>query len=490
MKKYSLLILLIVGMTSCKKWLDLQPETEVSKDELFKTEEGFQEALNGVYSRCVEEDLYGYELTFGLPEVLAQNYSISQGRDAQNYLQVANFNYSHERFIGRKDNAWKGLYNAIVNANLILTEIDSRKDVFSGENYNLIKGEALALRAFLHFDAFRLFGSFHSSGQVGIPYVTTYSNQVTPISSAESVLDKVIADLKAAKDLLQVSDSILSPTYHVDYPGEDSSTEQSSRILFHQNRRHRLNYYAVCGELARAYLYKNDKVNALANAEEVILSNKFPWTKDEDFLNADIKKKDRILYKELVFGWPIKGRTDKIRGLYSNGTASFQLKVDAAKFIYEAGTVGAEDNRYKQWFLQYDQEYNDIVKYRRNPDAREDDANSDRHPLMAPAIRLSEMYYIAAEASFETNPTKALGYFNEVRNHRGIGDNLNTASYATFMDELVKEARKEFYAEGQIFYMYKRLYRPIVGQAGNLIAPSPSIFVLPLPNNEIEFGGR
>ena len=63
--------------TSCKKFLDVIPESDIAKDELFNTAEGFEEALNGVYSRATQGDIYGNELTFGLPDVLAQNYSIS-----------------------------------------------------------------------------------------------------------------------------------------------------------------------------------------------------------------------------------------------------------------------------------------------------------------------------------------------------------------------------------------------------------------------------
>jgi hypothetical protein len=38
--------------------------------------------------------------------------------------------------------------------------------------------------------------------------------------------------------------------------------------------------------------------------------------------------------------------------------------------------------------------------------------------------------------------------------------------------------------------MYKRLNRNIVGQAGNFIPASDKIFVLPLPDDEIEYGQR
>src|SRR5690606_31410654 len=73
----SLLPLLLAGLASCNKWLDVQPETEVDRDILFSSAEGYEEALLGIYSRGTIDDLYGKELTIGTPEVLAQHYTIS-----------------------------------------------------------------------------------------------------------------------------------------------------------------------------------------------------------------------------------------------------------------------------------------------------------------------------------------------------------------------------------------------------------------------------
>jgi hypothetical protein len=67
---------------------------------------------------------------------------------------------------------------------------------------------------------------------------------------------------------------------------------------------------------------------------------------------------------------------------------------------------------------------------------------------------------------------------------------MTASSKDDFLGQLVKEARKEFYGEGQIFYMYKRLNRNILGLSGSIIPVSNNRFVLPLPNDEIEFGNR
>lgn len=488
-------ILLALVFTSCKKWLDVQPQSEISADKLYATEEGFQEALIGVYTRCTQRTLYGKELTVGLPEVLAQNYTLTDN-DRYFYLQSGLYNYNDELFIFRKDSVWRGMYNAITNCNLLLENVDKKKKIFTGNNYNLIKGEALALRAYLHFDMLRMFAPSYITQPTaaGVPYVTTYSTKATPMSTVSATLDSAISDLSAAKQLLS-TDPIRNASYIVGYPTESDTTlntEESATTLFLHNRRHRMNYYAVCGTLARIYLYKNDKVNALENALQVINSGKFPWTKNSDLLSVDDETRDRILYKELVFGWYIPALAANYKyDYFLTGNSGIHLSINAGAAIYETGGVGADDLRYKAWFSASSTSGTNslgITKYDRNVSNTAADAN--RHYMMAPAIRLSEMYYIAAESAYATDPSAGITYLNTVRTHRGIGSTLPAGTEATFYTELLKECRKEWYAEGQIFYMYKRLNRAIINQNGGNIPVSDKIFVLPLPNDEILYGGR
>ncbi len=490
MKRSTIYLLAMVLLTtSCKKYLDVKPQSQVAAEALFTSPQGFEEALNGVYTRCSQGDIYGTELTMGLPDVLAQDWTMTPNEDYfLNYLQSMLYNYKDINFISKKDGIWNGLYNAIANDNLLLQYADSSK-VLSGTEYPLVKGEALALRAYMHFDALRLFAPSFLTGAstAAIPYVTTFSNKVTPTSTVADVITKVLKDLNDAKTLLRTADPILTASYTVGYPS-DTSSETASSSLFLQNRRTRLNYYAVCGELARVYLYMNDKANALSNALEVINSRKFPFTSQADLLNPDTKLIDRILYKELLFCWYIPTTTNSLVNLFgvsggsntSFNANSLKMTTDMGNLIYETAGAGATDLRFKQWFIPSTDLY--LSKYARDP-------QSNRDSLVAPALRLSEMYYIAAEASYGIDPVKAVSYVDSVRAARGV-DPMQVTSQADFMTQLVREARKEFIGEGQIFYMYKRLNMGIVGPTGIVNTPTDKVFVLPLPINEIEFGGR
>ena len=70
-----------------------------------------------------------------------------------------------------------------------------------------------------------------------------------------------------------------------------------------------------------------------------------------------------------------------------------------------------------------------------------------------PLIRLAEMYYIAAESAPDL--AMAARYLNAIRAARGL-DDVTLSSEGDRLAQLEKEYRKEFYAEGQIWYFYKR----------------------------------
>ena len=172
--------------------------------------------------------------------------------------------------------------------------------------------------------------------------------------------------------------------------------------------------------------------------------------------------------------------------LFSKESPDYSATVTQLDDIYEKRSFGAEDNRYKQWFItvkaqQSGEDRALLQKYVVNASPV-----ANLHPLVAPALRLSEMYYIAAEASFDQNPQAALAYYNTLRRNRGIPDDVTTvADKKMFVDLLITDARKEFYGESQAFYMYKRLNHAVRVSETQSISPSDRIFVFPVPATEL-----
>lgn len=102
-----------------------------------------------------------------------------------------------------------------------------------------------------------------------------------------------------------------------------------------------------------------------------------------------------------------------------------------------------------------------------------------------PMIRLSEMYYIVAECDKAT-PSVAIARLNEVLAHRGYADTelLNPSvvnDELAVQEEILKEFQREFIAEGQLFFYYKRMkVEKLDGKTVN--------YVFPKPDTELEFG--
>ena len=101
-------------------------------------------------------------------------------------------------------------YESIGYVNNVLRNLE-RKSENSMHYYKLYKGEALGLRANLHFDLLRLFAPHVGSkpNAQGIPYVTIYEVAVSPFRTVSEVYDLVIKDLKEAELLLQEDETLL-----------------------------------------------------------------------------------------------------------------------------------------------------------------------------------------------------------------------------------------------------------------------------------------
>jgi hypothetical protein len=71
---FFVLLATALSLGSCKKWVDVKPPLQVDQDELFSTEEGFKDVLNGVYLQMGSRSTYGRDLNLGLLSVLGRSY--------------------------------------------------------------------------------------------------------------------------------------------------------------------------------------------------------------------------------------------------------------------------------------------------------------------------------------------------------------------------------------------------------------------------------
>ena len=263
--KYLLLIFMAATTVSCNDWLNVTSSSELQADKLFETRAGFHEALTGVYMNMGTSNVYGGSYMWSVNNYAAYPYSINS---QLNVSEIQKHKYTLERIKTVIDGMWSSGYNIIANINIILRELEARRNVVTSDvEYNLIKGELLAIRALVHFDLMRMFGVNDWSGEnatkLTIPYIKEYTAQVTPQLSYAATEELLLDDLTTALNCLRETDPII-----VEPSGSFESTLNSDG--YWTNRSKRMNYYAVAALAARVYQWKNELETASNYAQEVI----------------------------------------------------------------------------------------------------------------------------------------------------------------------------------------------------------------------------
>lgn len=461
---------LIAGLTglfslaSCSDWLDVAPNTDLPAKELFTTENGFKNALAGLYISMTDENTYGKNLTFGLMDQLAQMYDkLPEGTTDRNSVYIYDRETSGAyNTKGTLASIWGSQYNTIANANNLLKwwNLNGEAVIADSITRRMIRGEALAIRAFLHFDLLRGWGPANYAGNESvremkcIPYRTVADHSKQPQLPASEVLANIISDLKEARECL-------------DYEKE---LDLSDRI---EGRHMRFNYHAINALLARVYNYAGEKDSAALHALKVIEECGLALESGND--------NDPILSKEVIVGLNMHELEDNLSDYFAVSdklATKYYLNISTLNIIFESVGSESEDIRAKGTaFYRNNEQQNAIsLKY------------VDNDNEIIPLIRLSEMYYIACEAV--EDGVDAARYVNLVRNKRGISKakNVSCDTDELRVAALNKEYRKEFYGEGQYFWFLKThgITGPLAHRAESVLAEEN--FLFPLPDAEIEFG--
>ncbi len=532
---YILIIFTLVIPISCEDHFDIDPKTEILEEDLFSEESGYYNVLYGVYLKLNQQNLYGKTLTYDILEDLAQSYSGTRyrisGYDYSAFLIGQSSLTAHDRFTS----IWEAMYNAIAECNNLLENLEASPIEFPDGNREMVKAEAMAIRAFLHFDLLRMFAPSVISGpdSPAIPYVDNFTLQNFPRLTVNQVLDKIIVDLKAAESLLQVHDPIL-----VDDPdAEPTLLDLNNNSLIRFNREARMNYFSVLGILSRVQLYAGNKAEAFEYAKKVIEADRFrlPTSASEykdpilsgvfalnisynglnaayttDFITETRRDISFFQLEKVYEADLIRGR-DILQWNYSNyGLSEEEFKLYAAYFS-EDGSNGARisrktgkmliwedlleindtldfvsdnpgDKDYRLFENFYKSTENSGVRFLKFPDLLNEYLSS-----YLPLLKLSELYLIAAETAPDLN--EGLNYLNMQRSSANVLPSLSAddiVSAELLQDEIEKEYKKELLAEGQLFYYFKRLnLDTFTGTNGVTIREvDDEIYVFPIPTDQ------
>lgn len=468
---------LIGTFSSCTNWLEHRPYDQVPGDELYTTETGAQEALNGLYLGLLSRSLYGGELTVGMLEAMSMHYFIPEDHK---YDELTSEQFTTSGSQSYFLNIWKGMYKLIAQCNVFLANIEENRDNYDADNYNLYRGEAIALRTFLHFDLFRMFApawSEENKTQRAISYYDREVEQPTAYMTVEELTTQLLADIDEAIALL-AKDPILE---NVDYVSQGGT--------FWDFRSFRFNLYAAYALKARICLTTGDKTTAHSIAT-ALLESRFPNGGTNNFMNVfpsvlDAPEDDPIGYTEMLFGMHDINRKNVYDTYFSTELQTTQIcAVSEARnnALFPLAQDIRRNNFTSAPSISGTIPLMSITKYQEQ-EAHSSDDLLYRYDII-PLIKKGELYLIAAESS--DNDTEKQQWLEELRLTRGyfennIIDDLNQT--------LQEEYEREFYAEGQYFYYLKRngattVADPSSGEIDETKTVSASYFVFPIPEEE------
>lgn len=204
------IVMVMICVTSCKKsFLDTSPTNAVSADEAVATTKNGYAALNGIHrimyvqydqqgqagegSNNIFRDLMGEDIVYPLANGSTGLIGFMQ------WITHRNVNASDLRYV------YRFYYRIISNANVLINGIDNAQG--ADVDKRIIKGQALAYRAWAHFQLVQLWGKRYDATtkpntQLGIPLLTSNELEGKPRASVEEVYTQINKDLNDALGLL------------------------------------------------------------------------------------------------------------------------------------------------------------------------------------------------------------------------------------------------------------------------------------------------
>ena len=455
--KSLLITMILVLVIGCDSILEEEPESFLSSQQVFTSEDGAVASTRGIY-----QSLRGfsyYDRWFTAMTLMFSDYVNGRGSQqpvGQYMLDSQNIN--------RIGSIWGAIYESINRANIVIKNIGDIEGIDPVVR-NQLEGEARFLRALGYFNLVRLWGGVPlklepTSGPDDIDF---------PRASVDEIYSIIIEDL-------QFADENLPPSP----PESGRATKWAAKTL-----------------LANVFLTRERWSDAAAKAKEVIDSGEFSLETvetSEDFhinmFGPDVGVHSgeifSIEYTQSIeagwLGWLHKPGI----GFSSGGVFAWWGELDAFIGQDEWSTEDSPDLRRNAFLYSgpfetsfLDEEISMLFsKFRGSP------ANEG---VDMPIMRYAEVLYIFAEAESQANggPTdEAYEAVNQVR-RRAYGKDLNTPdpggadlpgglSAEEFRDAVILDRGKEFIAERKRWFDLLRTNTAleiIGGELGKAIQP-------------------
>ncbi|MBV8254951.1 MAG: RagB/SusD family nutrient uptake outer membrane protein [Chitinophaga sp.] len=446
MKRY-IIGLMAAGLflQSCAGKLEVKPYDSLVDGEALGTFDQVSVALNGVYDGLQSTSYYGRNY-WVMTEVNGDNVYIARS-NSNRFL--SSFRHDYTTQDGDVESFWKAAYQGILRANRVIDAID--KVQAAQADKDLTKGQALVLRALMHFDLVNVYARPYAQGggsQLGVPIKLKFEDTYPTRNTVKEVYDQVILDLTTARNLLKNADP--TDIYHV-------------------------NANTATALLARVYLQKGDKANAALEAAKVISGGAYSLVPS----NANFYNNPGSV--EEIF---------TLRFMDSESTGSDNIGQMYQKPGY--GDVRVSSDLYST-FDPADSRLVYFGKLAAETTNQKFTGQGGKAGATSPKLlRLAEMYLIHAEAVSATDPNTAVGDLNTIRQNRGLQP-LAAVAPTAVLDSVLAESRREFMFEGHRYFDLLRngkgVNRNMCGSTLEIVAPctiAPDAYNLiwPIPQAE------
>ncbi|HET6994455.1 MAG TPA: RagB/SusD family nutrient uptake outer membrane protein, partial [Chitinophagaceae bacterium] len=241
---YLIILLSFFGLSCKKDFLEVIDKTKLLKQGYVVDLKTTVHYMNGVYVLLANSNqAYADGFNLSYPELMADNIK-------PRFVLTENYMWNQradDPSINNGPGLWNSYYKNIRACNFVIEKTEEYKDEDIAKAAN-IKGQALAIRAWMHFLLVNMFAQSYNytadASHLGIPYVRT-SDIEEPINrrSVAEVYHSIIGDLNDALQLLPVSEI---------------------------SKRHVFNYVTAKALLARVYLFKEEFTKAKNLSREVL----------------------------------------------------------------------------------------------------------------------------------------------------------------------------------------------------------------------------
>jgi len=461
MKRINILPVLFaiaILFASCEDFLEKVPQQNLTTESAIAKYADAQVAVNGVYDALQSSNYYGRNFVV-IGDVAADNVKISTSGSGR---FLSEYNYSVVASNGDITSFWNIAYDAIDRANNVLAKIDGLSDGTEAQK-NQLKGEALFLRALVHFDLVRFFAQPYNcddasvaenangaGGHLGVPIMLVSEISEPARNTVAEVYAQVIIDLTDAANLMTIAPA--SAGY---------ASKWGAKAL-----------------LARVYYYMNDWTNAATFATEVINSGSYSLVSNTEYIASWVLEFTSESIFSVIQTSTDYRSTNALGYIYLESGYGDALPMTDIMDLYESTDVRTG------WFYVADDGGTYVKKY---PGHDGTDGLDN-----TPVLRLSDLYLMRAYAYANGAGTdnQAIIDLDIIRMRADPSVAATVAAGEDLRNAILLERRKELAFEGHRKYDLVNAKKDIRRTDCTLVTcdtPYPDFrFAYPIPQREMD----